>query len=377
MRPGHVVGLTLLAFTANARANVSASSQPASPAGAVSVSPTPIEVRAERLEIDCDRARQCRFRAHYELFNPASTPARALVAFWGDAENVTMAPGAGAGRTLSSEERDAMARALRELQPVPEHLMPQEVGADLALAARSFGTLTVRGVLNTGFSGGRGYVTDAVYARHHWLQPSQPRSTHLLASYYLAPIRSFARVGPITIVVRHPSATPEATLVQSDGRVVPLALRETRAGEHVAVISADRAEFLHLSFDDTPSGPHPGGPFAAIGGAFGEGFRVRAGYEFAAPSWLFYGVSAETDGGELLQLTPGLEAVTPWPLLLPWVGIGAAAAFRFEPETRVGPRFSASLGFGSVGAVTSFDWFPKTSTRSAHTEWALLGTVWL
>jgi hypothetical protein len=88
-------------------------------------------------------------------------------------------------------------------------------------------------------------------------------------------------------------------------------------------------------------------------------------------------VTAETDASELFQVTPLVEAASDQVLIIPSFGFGLGAPIRIEPEPAVGARVQASMAFYKLGAVGSFDWFPKGDAGSAETRFSLLAYVWL
>jgi hypothetical protein len=371
-----IVALALLAMLpVRALANSAAAERPGAPAGNVVLgTPTTIAVERELLEIRCRQVAgqpECTFRATYLLFNPSGAPATAVAAFWGEAAAVTLELGDRRARELSNDELQAIRRAFSSREPPDESAPgPHPSGIEISLGAGACAELVARGSLHLGWAGGRGYALDPVHARHQLIQPAPAPAPVVQASYYLSPIRTFASAGPITLVVEHPSSwTPSIRLETTDGRVEPVELEAGRA-----TLPSDRARMLRLTFDHSPT-VHSGGPFAGIGGAFGEGggLRLRAGYELAAPSWLFWSVTAETDADSLFILTPLVEAASDQVLIIPSFGFGAGVPVRIEPEPAVGARLQASMTLYKLGLVGSFDWFPRGDAGEAETRFSLLG----
>jgi hypothetical protein len=357
-------------------ANVAAGSMPGRAGGNLGATVgTPLAVERERLEISCterDRSLECGFVAVYVIVNPTSEPVSALAAFWGHAEGVSLSGAGQAQRRLSDGERNALLEAFtaRVEDPLSRAPEPQPNGVELHLPARGKVELRATGRFDTGWFGGAGYERPALNARHSIFQPAAPASTGISASYYLASIRSFSSVGPIEVSVRVPSNWTTRLHVESNqGRWTPITSPR-------ATIDARSASFLHLSFERTV-GLQPGGPMLAVGGAFGEhgGVRLRAGYEIAAPEWLFYAATFETDGDDHFAVTPLVEAATPQILIVPSLALGVGAPVRIQPDRAVGARIQASLGVWKLGFVTSVDWFP--AAEHANSEVALLGTLWL
>jgi hypothetical protein len=372
--------LFALAVSGPARANVAAREMPGSPAGNVGVPHgTAIAVSRETLELRCaepDGEPVCAFVASYFLENPDTRPAAALAAFWGKADNVELEIAGRSGRILTDDELTTITRDFSAIEAPPAGLeQPHRVGIELALAPRERAVLVARGTLQMGWAGGRGYELEPVYARHHLVQPSAPRSTFVTASYFLAPIRSFRSAGPIDLVIRVPSHWNVAlTLATRNGGLAAVPLSD----DGTARIASADANTLHLAFERS-RGLHPGGPLFGIGGAFGEsgGFRLRGGWEIAAPSWLFWSVTAETDASELFAVTPLLEAATDQILIIPSLGFGLGVPIRIEPETAVGARAQATLGVYKLGVVGSLDWFPEARSGASETIVSLLAYVWL
>jgi hypothetical protein len=365
----------LLLVPARALANSAAAERPGPPAGNVVLgTPTSIAVERELLEIRCkelDGQPECTFRATYFLFNPDRAPAHAVAAFWGEAAAVTLEIGGRHARSLSDAELQAITRAFSSREAPDESAPgPHSSGIDISLGAGGRAELVARGSLHLGWAGGRGYALGPVHARHQLIQPDPPRTPIVQASYFLSPIRTFRSAGPITLVVEHPSSwAPSIWLETTDGAFLPVELEGGRA-----TIASDRARMVRLSFDRSPT-VLPGGPFAGIGGAFGEGggFRLRAGYELAAPSWLLWSVTAETDAESLFVVTPLLEVASDQVLIIPSFGLGAGVPVRIEPEQAVGARLQASISFYKIGVVGSLDFFPRGDAGEAETRWSLLG----
>ena len=104
---------------------------------------------------------------------------------------------------------------------------------------------------------------------------------------------------------------------------------------------------------------------------------MRFGYEVAAPEWLLYSVSADTDFGDLLKVAPTIEVASSQVLILPSFGIGVGAPVLILPEVQVGARVQGTMQFGPVGFVTSLDAFPGLSGDREVDRWqlTLLGQI--
>ena len=136
---------------------------------------------------------------------------------------------------------------------------------------------------------------------------------------------------------------------------------------------------FRLSHVDGPVPIYHGGPLVGVGARAGAPaeFRMRFGYEFAAPDWLIHGLAVDTDFEERVVLTPMIDAASPSVLfILPSVGLGLGVPIRIVPEATVGMRFQGTLQWPIVGFVTSIDVYPGSHV-AAHdrVEATLLGRV--
>ncbi len=107
-----------------------------------------------------------------------------------------------------------------------------------------------------------------------------------------------------------------------------------------------------------------GGPLVGVGIDLGDGPRprFRAGYEFAAPRWVIYGVAAESDLRSL-SIIPTIEIASPSFFILPSIGVGVGAPVRVVPEPAAGVRTVATLSWPVVSLVGTFDAFPAQNGR--------------
>lgn len=190
-----------------------------------------------------------------------------------------------------------------------------------------------------------GWVLPAAVARHLILGGG--RSQGRVQMGYLP-----ARGTPSKLSVRGPSGWSVAggeVAVSGTGKVVPFSMEE------------------HRIF-------YRGGPLLGLGGALGpgSGFRARFGYEVAAPSWLLYSLTLDTDFTRHLTLAATVEAASPALIIIPSVGIGVGLPVQVLPETLVGARVQASLQFAAVGFVTSLDIFPDLGSGADMLRWTLL-----
>ncbi|MFP6685451.1 MAG: hypothetical protein VB934_12090, partial [Polyangiaceae bacterium] len=146
------------------------------------------------------------------------------------------------------------------------------------------------------------------------------------------------------------------------------------------VCSSDlRVAGLDVEFTLSASPFHHGGPVVGLGGTFGDGggFRMRFGWEVAAPDWLLYSFNADTDFEERLVLAPVIEAATPSFLgIIPSASLGLGVPIRVVPIAHVGMRSQAAINFAYVGFVTSVDWYPGISSGDPdHLDVTLMGRL--
>lgn len=120
-----------------------------------------------------------------------------------------------------------------------------------------------------------------------------------------------------------------------------------------------------------------GGVILGLGGTLGDdgGFRMRLGWEVAAPSWLLYQVSAETDARGRWNVTPLVLAASNALLIIPSFGFGLGMPIQVRPDTRLGVRIQLEAQILPIGFVASCDLWPKTSTSPSYTQWTLLGQI--
>jgi hypothetical protein len=213
------------------------------------------------------------------------------------------------------------------------------------------------------------YLVPAVWSRHLWMHRTRPHREFDL-DYLLGPLRTWARVGPIDVTVDVPSSwslegatmAADARRDESSGRrplgfVLETVDGRTRARGRTSV---DAGAILTVRMTHPASGVHHGGPFLGIGGAPGAdgGFRTRLGYEVAAPSFLLYSLTADTDWNTRVVVTPMVELASPWMFIVPSFGLGVGLPVRVTPDVMVGARIQGSMHLGPLGFVTTVDLYP-------------------
>jgi hypothetical protein len=384
-----LVAIGLLAPTATA--NMAAPQHhPSTMAGPQVAGRTPLVIDKERLTIDCFQAgkdARCHFEATYWVRNPTMQPVRVTPGFLSErTEDVAIfVEGVRVDRELAEPEAKALVPSVYPPQePVdPTFAQPPSGdyaptspgpdsdlmrmsslvsqgpvrGFDLEVLPGAVREVTARGRLVPGeYWEPKGYFLAPVTSRHPLLAPEDTTGFYAI-SYFVAPIRTWGAVGPIEVSVRHPSAWQAriSAPAQMTSNPVGNDMVEVRF-----VTEASQMSSLEIGFELPRRRFHPGGPIVGIGGTFGDagGFRMRFGWGTAAPEWLLYTATADTDFGDRLVLTPMVEAATPWFYIIPSLAAGVGIPVRLKPDTEVGVRLQTTAAFGPVAWVTSFDFFP-------------------
>jgi len=150
-------------------------------------------------------------------------------------------------------------------------------------------------------------------------------------------------------------------------RTLPVATgwRLRREGAHVVaerrLEAASAPEWLNIALTKRKPWWTLGGVQLGLGARLGDGsrFMARLGYQLAAPESLLHSLSVETDFREQLVLTPLTQYATPQIVIIPSLGLGVGVPVQVLPEARPGLRLLADLHFGPVGAVFSWDHYPR------------------
>lgn len=372
------------------------------------------EVEREDLTFDCREdpaaARSgvpvCRFRAAYFVHNPGADDEHVRGAFVGEkTEGVTVTLGGkpatsplGPGdvasirksleaatksrldelarRTRSGDDGTASEaerrRAWLEAARLEDALAHVDASSIVPFEARFAGggrsELVATGTMRPGayFVPGS-YLLDPIRVRHLVLgEDRRERRQHAYDFLYpIYPIQTWANAGPVAIRVRYPEGwTLEGGLERVDGTRAPF--RITGPGEATLTVDGKEGHGLWLRLRPPPPAPiYPGGPMLGLGRKLGDGFRLRAGYELAAPHWLVHSLTVDTDFDSRLVVTPAVEAATPGVLigLLPSFSTGIGLPVRILPEPQVGFRTSAGVSSVlGVGFQATVDWYPATPT---------------
>ncbi len=233
----------------------------------------------------------------------------------------------------------------------------------LSIGAHATRALTVSAVFDGARTTGRlGFTPSAVHARHLVLHT--PSVRRILDVLIAAPPTE----------LRAPGFASEARLRTPRGWDLDGLEGWTEAadGSHTASVAE-----LRIGVHIPPFPIRNGGVLLGLGGALGDdgGFRMRLGWEVAAPSWLLYQVSAETDARGRWNVTPLVLAASNALLIIPSFGFGVGMPIQVRPDTRLGVRIQLEAQLLPIGFVASCDLWPKTSTAPAYTQWTLLGQI--
>lgn len=83
------------------------------------------------------------------------------------------------------------------------------------------------------------------------------------------------------------------------------------------------------------------------------------GWEFAAPIWLVYSLSVDSNFIDDVVVSPVVEATTPSFMFMPFaLAIGAGPAFRLTGGGEVGIRAQATASFLPLGFAATVDIYP-------------------
>ena len=371
------LGVALTA--APAAANMAAPPPPSRLGGLEPAGPTPLEVRAAALVIDCSSGPDaCRLRVTYQLHNAGSAATTGVAAFYAlDTEDLAVTvDGKPADRELDPTDLEAFdaadAAAAAETRTVggavtlaTELSDPRRVveglslhGVQLDLAAGATAEVVVTGTILPRERRRYFLSLPAAPARHRLLVLGGRGDRRLRLHYLVAPIRTWSAFpAEMSLTLTHPSSW-DASLAGALGVTARTAGGVTT---HTGRIATDEPT-LEVELAATPRTPIHGGLVLGVGGHLDDatGTRVRLGVEAGRGAYLA-SVAVElerTDDATGVVVVPALAAASPWVLVLPSIGLGLGAPIRLRPDVEVGVRFQADAHFGPVGLVTAFDYFP-------------------
>lgn len=329
--------------------------------GSLHTGATELAVVSEELTIDCTEAEHrpsCGLRAVYTVHNPTPSAQTATAAFYGvhASEVAIVRDGASIARDLPEEVAAAIDHRVG-LEPTEELT---RVGLEVTLAQDETAVLVVTGRLSPGERIVPSYAVPAVEIRHALLG-TRARSRAFDLRYLVAPIRSWgAHPATVSVTLRHPAAWTATGL---DGAAT---LHDGVRALH-AVLDVARVDELAVAFTLPQPVVFNGGVLLGVGATTSGRLRVRAGYELAAPEWLFWSVCAETDFQTDLALIPLVQAASPSLLnVIPSFSLGVGVPVRLLPARRAGVRGQLTAQWPFLGVVLTVDGFPTAPQNAVE-----------
>lgn len=357
-----------------------------------------------------DQAIECAFDERLRIYNPSPQPEDVVAAVIDDRsleEIVVRIDGLDAVRALSPVELEALDAAviavgddINGFDPKTQLAQQTHRGFSLVVAPSGRREIVVTARLRrVGSPFGLGPLDDilvmsAVHARHLflWSEPTMGESFTL--DVVTAYLRTLQGVPSAHLRVVHPSSlafeAPKRAVAQplGGGRAIDTvdldlagdARARADAIAHDAIDHSTWRTWFGLTRSPPPIELQNGGALVGVGGARGEagGFRLKAGYEVAAPSAVFYQLSLESDLTRRTFVVPMIEAASPEILFVfPSFGLGLGAPIQLAPQPRVGGRLQLDLHFLSLGFVTALDLFPGTAASPHFTQATFLGQIGL
>jgi hypothetical protein len=386
------LALTLTAAGASARANMAAIQRDPARLGAPGTTgPNPLRVEHEKLTLTCSDSRGqpvCAFEARYTVSNPHRTRHEVAAAFLGvhtrgvtiaiDGRAPTEQPSAAEIRAIVAEAEKAADEAPHVGVRGQRNAEVDRWGFVLVTQPGARHEIVVRGEI---LPGRRfipsGYTMPAVQARHLLFGSRTPEKSVFDLEYLVAPLRTWRGDPRIDVRIVYPSRwrlsiagdRGWSTASAGSSKVVTARLASHEAPPVLDLEIEERAPLLT-----------PGGVLVGIGGSFAPGGprpRGRIGYEIAAPRWLLYSLTADTNFRDRFIVTPMVEAASPAIIVVPSAGLGIGAPIQISPDPRAGVRFQADAHFYPVGIVTSVDVYPRVGALRGFTEVSVLAQIGL
>ncbi|MBN2497918.1 MAG: hypothetical protein JXR96_25210 [Deltaproteobacteria bacterium] len=377
--------LFLLGLGAPCAANIAAPhSNPASASAPARVGAESIRVRAERLSFSCrekDGQPQCDFEAVYLFENRSDAPAATPAAFYGlRLEEVSIRQGEkDVGREIGEDLRKALDEAVQKsfhpkqpsIHALDDYLRDKTIQLDragfrLELPPAGQAEIAVAGRMKPEANFRPSYVQSAVFTRHVYLG-SQVEPGSYEFEYLVAPIRTWGPAPVIQVRLEHPADWQSWIAVDPPDGIQRRVDGPCGDGRRCVSFSLPAAAVDSFRFGFHVPEPwiFHGGPMLGIGGNVDDsgGFRMRFGYELAAPAWLFWSLALDTDFDREIVLAPVAEAALPGVFFVfPSLAIGAGVPVRLKPGVQVGIRVQLSMQWMLAGFVTAFDVYPGLST---------------
>jgi len=372
------LSLFLLALPSLAFANIAAPNIVSSEFGVIGAQlRNTFEVLDETLVIDCfekDDVPYCEFEAKYTIRNPQESSDSFVAAFYGvRTESVQITVNGQPNSTpLDEKMTEELDEALRTLNVSANSAVTYELhdllmgplqrdGFTVVADGGESLVVAVRGVMRPGANHYGSYEIPVTVARHPFLGSTPTRDTQFTFEYLLSPIRSWSGNPTITLTVTHPkewnlwlNGLPEEVKPEM------VNVRTT----YQASLTADQAGTLQFTADLPRVEVLNGGAQLAIGGNVDDsgGVRGRAGYQFAIPVWVLYGLFVDSDFDDELSVTPVVTVASSAVLIIPSFGLTLGVPVRIKPQVDVGVRAQVDLSFPLLGVAFTFDTYPGLKT---------------
>ncbi|UQA61276.1 hypothetical protein [Polyangium aurulentum] len=388
-----VIGLS----PARAEANLAAPLETPGQVSGPLLGPTsPLVVEDEKLTFQCGEGEDrptCTFEARYRISNPTAETHGGIAAFYGlQADGVVVRVNGRDARAKLSEEDvkrlDAEVRAVED-EDIWERFASQlqRTGFTVEVPAGGKAEIVTTGKLLLTRSVYHEYGIDGVSARHPLLHQGDAERHIYGVDYLLSPIRTWADVHRMEVSIRYPRSW-EVTGSLYAGEGAPreswrsLEERGEKVERYLLEGKPDpksKGGALTLRISTPGAIVQHGGPFVGIGGVVGSGdaagFRMRFGYEMAAPWWVIESISADVDFRGRVVVTPAVEAVSGQLVFLPSMSIGLGVPVQILPTPTVGGRILATLQYPILGFVTAVDIFPAPAPRAADVQVSLMARL--
>jgi hypothetical protein len=296
------------------------------------LTPTALAVASERDDVSCvgdDRRVVCRVSTAAQVVNP--TPVIQ-------------------GAELRMRTTGLEPRATLDNQPVASSLAPLSRDFAIQLSPSRTAVLGSSAELEMAGTDQSMLSTAPLLARHPWLGEDA-------ADKYAGPLQlcpsshgRWSRAGGGEIQVRSPR--------RWELQVGPTWTGGGDADTRLPISAAASCVDMRWHREGRAVPIYHGGPAVGVGGTFGHGLWMRAGYEAGLWSWAILGAHAETDGRKEVVVAPTAEAASDSVIVFPSASAGLAAPVRVRPDRAVGVRAQVSLML-VAGVVGWIEYWPS------------------
>lgn len=394
---------TVLALAAPAAANMAAPPPPSRLGSLEPAGPTPLEVQAADLVIDCSAdPAACKLRVTYRVHNTSSVASSGVAAFYAlDTEDLAVTvDGQPADRELSPLDIEAydaaVAGAARDVVETATDSLggAVAVGSELAERARDpralVEGLTLHGVALDLAPGATAEVVvtgtilprdrrryylslPAAPARHRLYVRGGKADRRVRLHYLVSPIRTWSGFpAQMTFTLVHPRGWEASTAGVTTGA------REGGAATTVHGTIATSETTIEVELAATPRAPIHAGLLVGVGGHVddSEGVRYRIGVEAGRGAYLASLVAeiGRTDPTGVF-IVPAVEMASPWAIVIPSIGIGVGVPVRVKPSVEVGARVLLDGHLGPFGLATAFDYYPGADAGAGRFTVAMFGQL--